>query len=92
MLVIVGWKLVDDLDWTLFGAVVTTIGVVSTVTFLVVAPLYIYNSIAAGTRAELLNASFGTKYTAEQVLYGGDIINQVIQGQKTRIELTTKQE
>jgi integral membrane sensor domain MASE1 len=75
-----------------FATIGICLAITAAIAFLIVTPIMACNITAAQSRVELLNKSFGTHYTADEVMYGDDIIKQVIQGSKSRIELTTKKE
>lgn len=43
--------------------------------------------IGSGTKAELLNKTYGTNYTAKEIFFAGDIIEEIRRVQRTRIEI-----
>jgi hypothetical protein len=42
---------------------------------------------AAKHKAEIINKKYGTKYTQDQVFYGGDVIEEILKTQRKRIEV-----
>ena len=42
---------------------------------------------ASAHKAEMINAEFGTAYTQEQVFWAGDVIEEIRQVQRQRVEL-----
>jgi len=43
--------------------------------------------IGSGTKAELLNKTYGTNYTAKEIFFAEDIIEEIKRVQRTRIEI-----
>lgn len=46
-----------------------------------------FSYIGSGTKAELLNKTYGTNYTAKEVFFAEDIIEEIRRVQRTRIEI-----
>lgn len=67
-----GW--VHVLCWVVAGCSLTT--------FLIIGGC----AVAAHHQAQIVNAEYGTQYTAEQVFFAGPVIYEVIEGHRQRID------
>lgn len=66
------------------------VGIIALIIVLVMAcvlPFAGYSWVAAERKAKIINAEYGTKYTREDVFYGHDVIEQIQQIKRKRIEI-----
>lgn len=76
------WLWCDDLDTS--GSIFAILFIFCAGIALFCVPiLHIENT----KKAELINKTYGTEYTSADIFWTGDIINEMILGNKTRIEL-----
>ncbi len=90
VLTIVGWTLAFR-ESSSFGIIVSFLASLALVVMIIWTSVLLWNHSASGARADLLNRSFGTHYTPDDIFYGDDIVRQVIQGYRSRIDITTEQ-
>lgn len=76
-----------DWDTEIPGAIIGTISGILALIMIISTTVVTVNYVSAGPRAKLLNDSFGTHYTADDIFYGDDIVKEVIQGKRSRIDL-----
>lgn len=81
------WSAFEN-DRELIGSIGATLVSCGAIIILVISITIAVKFIGAEARTAVLNSSFGTKYTVEQVMWADDIIQQTIQGPKSRVELT----
>ncbi len=61
----------------------TTLGLIGFVIYAV----FSWGYFAAGYKVEIINKEFGTHYTQEQLFYASDVIDEIRELKRTRIEL-----
>jgi len=61
----------------------TTIGLIGLAIYAFIA----WGYFSAEYKADIINKEFGTNYTQEQVFYASDVIDEIRQLKRTRIEL-----
>lgn len=49
--------------------------------------IFVFNYMAAGTKAEVLNREFGTSYTQQEIFFASDVIDTVRELKRERIEI-----
>lgn len=89
ILAVLGWKMGDS-DYPAIGATVFVLSVLGTIFFSIWLLVATISYIGSPVKAALLNKTYGTNYTAEELFWGDSIIESVIQGDRHRIDLTTK--
>jgi len=66
---------------------VGVIGTMTTFALLVFYAISIYAWIGAGHKADLINSEFGTSYSREQIFWAGDVIEEIREIKRQRIEI-----
>lgn len=89
-LIVIGASLwlLDDYEWPILGAFFGTLGAVVSGAILI---FYSMALAGAPVKAKLLNEAYGTSYTTEELIWGDDIIKEVIQGKRSRLDVTVDQ-
>jgi len=64
-----------------------TIGMMATFILLVFYAISIYAWIGAGHKADFINSEFGTSYSREQIFWAGDVIEEIREIKRQRIEI-----
>jgi len=72
-------------------AIGATLGVIGVIVSGILILAYSMALAGAPVKAKLLNESYGTHYTTEDLIWGDDIIKEVIQGKRSRLDVTVEQ-
>ena len=75
------------LEGSFVGDMILPVMVAMGILVLLVYPFGVYNYIAAGTKAEIINREYGTSYTQQEVFYASDVIDTVQELKRQRIQL-----
>lgn len=86
-----GWYLLEN-DHDGAGACLMVIPGGINMILVIVLIIFSVSYISAPVQAKLLNQTYGTHYTTEDLIWGGDIIRETIQGDRHRIDLTVNEE
>jgi len=70
-----------------FIAVIGVIFAMAGITALLIYSFVGYEYIAAGYKKDLINAEFNTEYTQAQIFYASDVIDEIRELKRQRIEL-----
>lgn len=67
----------------LFGVM---LGFISGVLFIILS-INSYSYVKASVQAELINAQYGTAYTTDQIYFASDIIDEISEAKRSRIDM-----
>jgi len=73
----------DTLIAEVGGAMITTFASVGLLLF----PIVAWEYIAAGYKQEIVNAEFQTEYTQAQIFYASDVIDEIRELKRQRVEV-----
>jgi hypothetical protein len=86
-LIWLGWYLMENTNHEILTLISYIFGISGIIVCGIVLIVYAFAATSAPIKAKLINDAYGTNYTTEDLIWGDDIITEVIQGKKSRIEL-----
>jgi len=87
-LIAFGWWITENTSHDFIAVLFWFFGVVGIAVAGLLLIAYAFASTSAPIKAKLINDAYGTNYTTEDLIWGDGIITEVIQGKKSRIDLT----
>jgi hypothetical protein len=72
----------------LIGLVMTVMGGIISMIFAVAFLITAVATYEGKIKAQILNREYGTSYTAEEITWGEDVVDKVLELQRKRVELT----
>ena len=73
--------------WAMIGGVAGVSGLIACGALAIAIALCSFNYLSAPYQARLINQEFGTHYTKEDVFFAGDVIDEIRELKRTRIEV-----
>lgn len=89
IIVLVLGALLSDSSWgDVLGIIMLMLGGLATAIFAIVFVVVAVETYEGKIKAQILNREYGTNYTADEITWGEDVVDKVLELQRQRIELT----
>lgn len=89
IIVMVLGALLSDSSWgDMLGIVMLVLGGIGAAILAMVFVIVAVETYEGKIKAQILNREYGTNYTVEEITWGEDVVDKVLELQRQRIELT----